>query len=160
MAWRMSLVIALLTFTRARAADFVNSQILGVKAAGGLPFASTLCGACNDICPVKIPITEILLHLRHRVVEGDEQEKAAAPSTLRMGARLGSIALRSPWLYQLGSTLLRWFQAPLKHDGWLPKLPPPLNRWTMVRPLPAFASDFRTWWRTRSRQGQSPSRRD
>ncbi|HYL81357.1 MAG TPA: lactate utilization protein B, partial [Candidatus Acidoferrum sp.] len=61
------------------------SQILGTKAAGALPFASTLCGACNDICPVKIPITEILLHLRHRVVEGDEVERPAAPYHLRAG---------------------------------------------------------------------------
>jgi len=126
------------------------SQILGVKAAGGLPFASTLCGACNDICPVKIPITEILLHLRHRVAEGDEQEKAAAPSLMRTGAQVGSVALRTPWLYRLGSSLLKWAQAPLKRDDWLAKLPPPLSRWTMARPLPAFAADFRSWWRTRS----------
>jgi len=132
------------------------SQILGAEVAGGLAFASTLCGACNDICPVKIPITEILLHLRHRVVEGDEQERAVAPSLLRAGARVGSVALRTPWIYRLGSTLLKWFQAPLKHGGWLPKLPPPLNRWTMVRPLPVFASDFRAWWRTRSREAKGP----
>jgi L-lactate dehydrogenase complex protein LldF len=128
------------------------SQILGVKAAGGLPFASTLCGACNDICPVKIPITEILLHLRRRVVEGDAIEEPVAPSLLRAGARAGSVALRTPWLYRLGSTMLKWLQTPLKRDGWLPRLPPPLNRWTMARPFPAFASDFRTWWRTRSRE--------
>jgi L-lactate dehydrogenase complex protein LldF len=126
------------------------SQILGTKAAGALPFASTLCGACNDICPVKIPITEILLHLRRRVVEGDEQEAAVAPALLRAGARAGSIALRTPWLYRLGSRMLKWLQAPLENDGWLPRLPAPLNRWTAVRPLPAFASNFRAWWRRRT----------
>lgn len=131
------------------------SQILGVQAAGGLPFASTLCGACNDICPVKIPITDILLHLRHRVVEGDEQEAAVAPAILRAGAKAGSVALRTPWLYRLGSTMLKWLQAPLARDGWISTLPPPLNRWTMARPFPAFASDFRTWWRTHKRRGQT-----
>ena len=128
-------------------------QILGTKVAGALPFASTLCGACNDICPVKIPITEILLHLRRRVVEGDAIEAAVAPSLLRAGAQAGSVVLQRPWLYQLGSKLLTWFQAPLKSDGWISKLPPPLNRWTMVRPLPAFAFDFRAWWRTHRRGG-------
>lgn len=127
-------------------------QILGTQAAGALPFASTLCGACNDICPVKIPITEILLHLRRRVVEGDAIERAVAPAVLRAGAQVGSVALRTPWLYRLGSTLLKWLQVPLARDGWIRKLPPPLNRWTMARPFPAFASDFRTWWRTRSQR--------
>jgi len=129
------------------------TQILGAKTAGGLPFASTLCGACNDICPVKIPITEIFLHLRHRVVEGDEQEEAVVPVALRTGANVGSIALRTPWLYRLGSRVLKWVQTPFKSDGWLPKLPAPLNRWTMVRPFPAFASDFRTWWHTHKHRG-------
>jgi len=132
------------------------SQILGGKTAGGLPFASTLCGACNDICPVKIPITDILLHLRHRVAEGDEQEAAVVPHRLQLGAAISSFALQRPWLYRHGSTLLSWLQAPLRSGDWLPKLPPPLNRWTMARPFPAFAPGFRAWWRTRS---QDPSRK-
>jgi L-lactate dehydrogenase complex protein LldF len=131
------------------------SQILGAKAAGGLPFASTLCGACNDICPVKIPITEILLHLRRRVVEGDGIEEPVAPAVLRAGARIGSLALRTPWLYRVGSRLIKIAQAPFRRDGWLPKLPPPLNRWTMARPLPAFAAEFRAWWRTHKQRGST-----
>ncbi len=45
--------------------------LMGTRIAGGLPFASTLCGACAEFCPVMIPIPEILLHLRRRFVEGD-----------------------------------------------------------------------------------------
>lgn len=129
-------------------------QILGTRAAGTLPFASTLCGACDEICPVKIPITDILLHLRHRVVEGDALEPPVAPTAVRIGARAGALALRSPWLYRLGSRVLPWLQAPLRRDRWLPKLPPPLNRWTMARPFPAFAAESRRWWRPRARLGQ------
>jgi len=125
------------------------SQILGPKAAGALPFASTLCGACNEICPVKIPITQILLHLRRRVVEGDESEAAAAPYRLRLGAQAGAVAIGSPSLYRLGSELLKRLQAPFVRGGWMAKLPAPLNRWTMSRPFPAFAADFRQWWRDR-----------
>jgi L-lactate dehydrogenase complex protein LldF len=127
-------------------------QILGTEVAGALPFASTLCGACNDICPVKIPITEILLHLRRRVVEGDGIAEPVAPAVLRAAARTGAVALARPWLYRFGSALLKWLQAPLTSGGWIQKLPPPLNRWTMARPFPAFASDFRAWWRTRSQR--------
>ncbi len=125
------------------------TQILGGRAAGALPFASTLCGACNDICPVKIPITDVLLHLRHRVVEGDEQEGRAAPYPLKVGAQIGAVAMSTPWLYRVGSQLLKRLQAPLVFEGWIAKLPPPLNRWTMSRPFPAFAADFRRWWRSR-----------
>jgi L-lactate dehydrogenase complex protein LldF len=128
-------------------------QILGTVIAGALPFASTLCGACNDICPVKIPITEILLHLRHRAVEGDDAERPVASAMTRAAARLGAVALGTPWLYRFGSRILRIVQAPFRRDGWLPRLPPPLNRWTRARPFPAFAADFRQWWRTRSQRG-------
>jgi L-lactate dehydrogenase complex protein LldF len=132
------------------------TQVLGGKAAGGLPFASTLCGACNDICPVKIPITEILLHLRHRVVEGDGVEAASAPALGRLGAAMAAAALGSGWLYRLGARLLPWLQTPLAREGWLEWLPPPLDRWTMSRPLPAFAADFRAWWKQRqARRGRA-----
>jgi L-lactate dehydrogenase complex protein LldF len=125
------------------------SQILGPRLAGALPFASTLCGACDEICPVKIPITRILLHLRRRVVEGDEAEPAAAPVTLRLGARAGAAALGSTGLYRLGSVLIRRLQAPFVSGGWMASLPAPLNRWTMARPFPAFSAEFRRWWRER-----------
>jgi L-lactate dehydrogenase complex protein LldF len=124
-------------------------QILGTVVAGALPFASTLCGACNEICPVKIPITDILLHLRHRAAEGDGAERPVAPATTRAAARLGAVALATPWLYRFGSRLLQIVQAPFRRDGWLPALPPPLNRWTRARPFPAFSADFRQWWRSR-----------
>jgi len=123
--------------------------ILGGRAAGALPFASSLCGACNDICPVKIPITEILLHLRHRVVEGDALEGRSAPYVLRLGAQAGAAAMGTTWLYRLGTQMLKYLQGPLVRDGWMAKLPPPLNRWTISRPFPAFAADFRRWWRGR-----------
>jgi len=129
-----------------------SPQILGVEAARELPFASSLCGACADVCPVKIPIPKILLHLRHRVVEGDEFEKPAAPAPLRASASLGRVALSTPWLYRLGTRLLPFLMAPLRRDGWLPALPPPVNRWTRVRPLPAFRGGFREWWAQRQRR--------
>jgi hypothetical protein len=84
------------------------------------------------------------------VVEGDDVEGAAAPYTLRLGAQVGSVALGTTWLYTLGSQLLNRFQTPFVREGWMSKLPGPLSRWTMARPFPAFAADFRRWWRSRS----------
>ncbi|MBI5305781.1 MAG: iron-sulfur cluster-binding protein [Chloroflexi bacterium] len=129
-------------------------QLLGVARAGDLPFASSLCGACADYCPVKIPIPQILLRLRHRVVEGDQIEAATASSAIRVGTRVGAFALSHSLLYEFGARMMKFVQAPLRRDGWLPNLPPPANRWTMARPLPAFGADFRDWFRKRTPAGR------
>lgn len=68
---------------------------------------------------MKIPITQILLHLRHRVVEGP-----VATAILRLRARAGSVALKTPWLYRLGDRVLAWLQVPFKRGEWLVTLPP------------------------------------
>jgi len=128
-----------------------SPQVLGTEAARELPFASSLCGACVDVCPVKIPITQILLHLRRRVVEGDSIAPASAAPMVRSGAKLGALAFGVPWLYKLGTQLLPVLMAPLAKAGWIKALPAPANRWTRVRPFPAFAGGFRQWWHRRKK---------
>lgn len=130
-----------------------SPQILGTQVARELPFASTLCGACVDVCPVKIPITEILLHLRQQVVAGQDPFPPSAPARVRWGARLGALAFGIPWLYRWGTRLLPIFQAPFRKGDWLPDLPPPAERWTRVRPFPAFAARFRRWWKAHKEAG-------
>jgi L-lactate dehydrogenase complex protein LldF len=126
-------------------------QILGTRIARELPYASSLCGACVDVCPVKIPITKILLHLRQRIAQGDSFAPASAPIVTRLGAKLTRFGLRSGALYRLAGRLLPLLERPLVRDGWIARLPPPLNRWTRVRPMPAFRSGFRSWWRGRAK---------
>lgn len=130
-----------------------SPQILGGATARQLPFASSLCGACAEVCPVKVPIPDILLHLRQRVVEGDDFEPSSAPAAVRAGARLGGLAFGLPWLYRLGTRLLPGLTGWLAKDGWIARLPAPANRWTRVRPFPAFAARFRSWAR---RRGMGP----
>jgi len=132
--------------------SILSPQLLGTKIAGDLPFASSLCGACEDVCPVKIPIPKILLHLRHRVAEGDQFDPAVAPKTISAGAKLGSIAFGTSWLYSLGSNMMNVLQMPFRRGDWLASLPPPFNRWTNVRPFPALQNDFREWWGKRIRR--------
>jgi L-lactate dehydrogenase complex protein LldF len=139
--------------------SILEPQLLGVKIAGDLPFASSLCGACAEYCPVKIPIPEILIHLRRRVVEGDSVDGPAASPLLTVVADAASIALSSPKLFELGTQALQVAQAPLVRDGWLPSLPPPVNRWTMARPFPAFRGWFRHYWRMRTPEGRASVRR-
>jgi L-lactate dehydrogenase complex protein LldF len=136
--------------------SILSPQLLGTSVAADLPFASSLCGACADVCPVKIPIPHILLHLRHRIVEGDAVAPPVAPPALQAGAQASVVALGTPWLYRTGSQLLRWAQKPFQRDGWLPDLPPPLDRWTMARPFPRFDATFRSWWDRRSGKRGTP----
>jgi L-lactate dehydrogenase complex protein LldF len=137
----------------------LSPQLLGTAVAGDLPFASSLCGACADVCPVRIPIPEILLHLRRRVVEGDETGPPVLAPALQAGAAAGSAVMAMPRAYEAGTQIARVAQAPLRRDGWLPALPPPANRWTEVRPFMAFGADFRMWWRRRTPQGRARDRR-
>jgi L-lactate dehydrogenase complex protein LldF len=127
-------------------------QLLGMSVAGDLPFASSLCGACAEYCPVKIPIPEILLRLRHRAVEGDEVEPPVLSPVLRAGASVVATSLSVPMLYDFGARVLGTAQIPWRREDWLPLLPPPLSRWTAARPFPAFRPGFQRWWRKRERQ--------
>jgi L-lactate dehydrogenase complex protein LldF len=125
----------------------VSPQLLGLQAAGGLAFASTLCGACIDVCAVKIPITDILLQLRQQVVEQRTDGSFSQQNTLRWGAGVFGSIFGSARLYQWAVAAAKMLQAPFRHDGWLSGLPSPMNRWTDSRPLPVFKADFRSWWR-------------
>ncbi|MCW1063305.1 iron-sulfur cluster-binding protein, partial [Streptococcus anginosus] len=59
----------------------LNPQIRGLESVvdRSLPFASTLCGACNEVCPVKIPISNILVHLRRKAVDKKRAEAGLRP---------------------------------------------------------------------------------
>ncbi len=132
-------------------------QLLGTKVASDLPFASSLCGACGEICPVKIPIPQILLRLRHRVMEGDSVEPAVSPPSARTAADVGAAVFASPFLYTTAARTASVAQTPLSRGGWIGSMPPPLNRWTDVRPFPTLQGGFRTWWHEHTPEAPDPS---
>src|SRR5262249_9252263 len=99
-----------------------------------LPHASSLCGACQTACPVRINIPHMLIGLR-------ELQHQRKPSTWEnLAYRLWSAVLRRPWLYRLATRLARAFLRPLARGGWLTNLPGPGSGWTSVRDFPAPAS--------------------
>lgn len=129
----------------------VTPQIRGLKEAGSLPYASSLCGACQEVCPVRIPIPDILTHLRSQVVEEKRRGLGALNGeNLAMGA--AKAMFDHPTLLALALAAGRIGQTPLERDGRIDRLPGPLSGWSLSRDFPALPpQSFRDWWRDRSK---------
>jgi L-lactate dehydrogenase complex protein LldF len=129
----------------------ITPQLAGLTQARELPFASSLCGACREVCPVQINIPDLLLHLRSKVQ--DLSDKAPKPKGTPVGERtamrLWAWAMKRPRLYALGGRLARLGQRVLAEQGWIKRFPLfPLSRWTEGRDLPALApKSFRQRWK-------------
>jgi L-lactate dehydrogenase complex protein LldF len=118
-----------------------------------LPWASSLCGACYEVCPVKIDIPSILVHLRRRVVDrGGPGHGRMDPERLAMAA-LGRVFL-SRRRYEAAQRAARAGAWPLSRDGRIERrLPGPLRGWTATRDLRSPPRQtFREWWQERERE--------
>ncbi|MEV6813580.1 LutB/LldF family L-lactate oxidation iron-sulfur protein [Micromonospora sp. NPDC051296] len=116
----------------------LSPQLTGVADNASLPYASSLCGACYDACPVKINIPELLVHLRDQAPHPRAESVAMAAAAYTMDRpRLYEAAQRAARLSRLAGRRGRG-------------LPPPLNGWTSSRDLPdPPAQTFRDWWAER-----------
>ena len=116
--------------------SIISPNLFG-SAAGHLPFASTLCGACRDICPVRIDIPRILLHLRWKETEGQSHLKwPRAATRVRKGARRFARLARHPRMIRALGKIGAWMLRPFSRDGWLKRMPPPFSAWTKIRDFP------------------------
>jgi L-lactate dehydrogenase complex protein LldF len=100
--------------------------LLGLENAMPLPHASSLCGACEDVCPVRIPFTDILLHWRHQAVE-----RGLASTTEGLAMRAFAGLTERPRLYGAAARALR--HLPIEVGG---SALPVLRNWTAERELP------------------------
>jgi L-lactate dehydrogenase complex protein LldF len=124
--------------------------LIGVETAGDLPNASTLCGKCESVCPMKIPLPKMLRHWRER-----QFERGLSPPRWRLGLKLWAFAARRPRLYRLGAgpamRLLGWLG---RSKGRFARLPFAAG-WTNTRDMPApEGRSFQSLWA--ERQAKTP----
>jgi L-lactate dehydrogenase complex protein LldF len=122
----------------------ITPQLFGMEQASQLPYASSLCGACREVCPVKIDIPALLLHLRAQVVDTGAGEKAVLE---RVAFRVYAGVMARPRLFERVMRLARRLQRFL-----------PLGAWTAGRDLrPLAPQSFRDQWRRGLAQDRSQS---
>ena len=124
----------------------ITPQLRGVTSPidASLPYASTLCGACYEVCPVAINIPEALVHLRAEVVDA-KRSTAFQPERIVMGAT--SWILRSGRRLGLAQRAASASRVLIGRSGRIRRLPPPLSGWTKTRDAPAPPPEsFRAWW--------------
>src|SRR5262249_5198438 len=132
--------------------SIITPPLVGLSKSKDLPFASSLCGACRDVCPVRINIPHVLLNLRSEWAAGravDERGKRRQPTLLERAAiKAWAFAMRHTRLYNFTVRLAARFQGPLLNDGKLQSLPFAFSGWTENRDFPPLAAKpFRALWR-------------
>ena len=122
----------------------VTPGLFGMEPWWDLPYASTLCGACEEVCPVRIQIPSMLLMLRERAAA-----EGRLPGWLSKGmARYASTAAE-PQRWARAKRWARRLSGLLSSRGWIRRFPGPGRGWTRYRDFPRPAREsFTEWWRS------------
>ncbi|MCH2143892.1 MAG: LutB/LldF family L-lactate oxidation iron-sulfur protein [Phycisphaerales bacterium] len=133
--------------------------VAGLHQASQLPYASSLCGACRDVCPVKIDIPAVLLDLREEIA-GDDAQKRDAETDLKVrretpAFRHWARAMHSPTRYRIAGFFMRCAAGIASRTTVLDRFIPPLAAWRSERSVPRPEGDtFRNRWKARGRQAR------
>ncbi len=122
----------------------LSPQLTGVEDNASLPYASSLCGACFDACPVRIDIPSLLVDLRARHVDAN---RGGVPSAEAAAMAAASWVMASPGRFAAAETASRLGRLLGRGSDRITTLPPPLDAWTGSRDAPRPPSEtFRQWW--------------
>ncbi len=124
----------------------LSPQLTGVEENPTLPYASSLCGACYDVCPVKIDIPSVLVHLRARHVD-EARRNHRLPRSEAIAMSAAAWVMARPARFATAQRASRLGRV-LGRRGRIGQLPPPLAAWTRARDLPVPpAQTIRQGWR-------------
>jgi L-lactate dehydrogenase complex protein LldF len=134
----------------------LTPQLMQMNHAQSLPYASSLCGACYEVCPVKINIPEVLLALRSQVVDQERRSAAKFFDPMYLGLRAASVMFSRAWLFHtaqfFGRIGLKIFTG---KDGWIHHLPSVGGKWTQTRDLRGLPKQtFHDWWASRQKEAR------
>lgn len=114
-----------------------------------LPFASSLCAACTDACPVKIPLHELLIKHRQVIVE----KEGRAPKAEMMAMKMFGMGASTPRMYRFGTKAAPVLLKRMASNGQISKGAGPLKNWTEIRDLPAPSKErFRDWFNKKQKE--------
>ena len=123
--------------------SIVTPGLHGMDPWWDLPYASTLCGACEEVCPVGIKIPSMLLNLREIAAAEDR-----LPGWLNRGMKAYTAAATDPGRWARLKRWARALTAPFSVRGWIRRIPGPARGWTNHRDLPRPPKEsFNDWWR-------------
>ncbi len=136
----------------------LTPQLQEMHHAQSLPYASSLCGACYEVCPVKINIPEVLIHLRNKVVKQNTAGVAGFFDVEAVAMKAMGMIFRSERRFRAAQRMGRMAESPLVRrragEGWIGWLPGLLGGWTQVRDLQEMPKEtFRDWWERRGKNG-------
>jgi L-lactate dehydrogenase complex protein LldF len=134
----------------------LTPQLMQMHHAQSLPFASSLCGACYEVCPVKINIPEVLIELRSQVVNQERHQFASIFDPMFLGMKIANLLFQRAWRFHLAQRLGR-IGARLftRKDGWIHSLPSLGAKWTQTRDLRVLPSQtFHEWWAARAKEAR------
>lgn len=124
--------------------SIVTPGLHGMDPWWDLPYASTLCGACEEVCPVRIQIPRMLLELRKQAAS-----EGRLPGWLEWGMSRYAKTTVDPSKWARAKRWASWLIAPLSSGGWVRRLPGPGRGWTTSRDFPRPAKEsFAEWWRS------------
>jgi L-lactate dehydrogenase complex protein LldF len=130
----------------------ITPQFMGVSHEPALPFASSLCGACGEVCPVKIDIPKVLLELRSEVKKTETRE--GQNRIEKLAFRVFAWVMTHPRIYEMAGRMAASI-APVSDGKWIKSVPAPMSvgpmkAWLSERDLPPSPSkSFREMWRNR-----------
>ena len=132
----------------------LTPQLMGMQHAQSLPYASSLCGACYEVCPVKIEIPKVLLELRSQVVNQERRSVAQFGDLMFIGMKAANMIFAGAGRFRaaqwMGRIVLRLFT---RKDGWIHNLPSLGAKWTQTRDLRGLPDQsFRQWWAARGKE--------
>ena len=127
----------------------VSPTLVGLKEAKDLPQASSLCGACREVCPIKINIPRMLLHLRHKLAESSNEAESAATTAEKQAAQSYAWLMSNPSALSALRKVGRIAQKPFVSDEKISRRVslPLVSKWTAARDLPSLPNrTFKEIW--------------